>query len=370
MRKRFIYADNAATTPMSQAAIDAMVRYLATDYGNASQPYSFSRTAKQALKEARSIIADCIGANEDEIYFTSGGSESDNWAINNSYIMGRNIITTQIEHHAILNSCKYAEQNGAKISYLPVSKQGLLNEVDLRNNLASNSLLSVMMANNEIGTIEPISSYCKIAKETGAFFHTDAVQAVGHINVNVEQLGIDMLSSSGHKFNGPKGVGFLYVRKGTHLSPFIHGGAQEKGMRAGTENIAAIMSMAVALRENIEHLESSQKHLHLLEEVLLDRLQKAYPTVIRNGTNCLPGLLSLSFENQDGEALLHRLDLNNICVSTGSACDSKNTQISHVLKAIDLPVEFAKGTIRISFGKFNTVADAEYIADSIKNIII
>ncbi len=370
MTKRFIYADNAATSPMSQAAIDTMVHYLATNYGNASQPYSFSRPAKQALKEARSIIADCIGANEDEIYFTSGGSESDNWTINNAYTLGLNIITTQIEHHAIINSCRYAEHNGAKLSYLPVSNYGLLNEEDLKNSLASNGLLSVMMANNEIGTIEPIGKYCTIAKEADVVFHTDAVQAIGHINVNVEQLGIDMLSASGHKFNGPKGVGFLYVRNGTQLSPFIHGGAQEKGMRAGTENIPAIMSMAVALRENVEHLESNQKHLHLLEEVLLDRIQKSYPTVTRNGTNHLPGLLSLSFENQDGEAMLHRLDLNGICVSTGSACDSKNTQISHVLKAINLPVEYAKGTIRISFGKFNTLADAEYIADSILNIII
>lgn len=369
MSKRKIYADNAATTQMSQAVIDTMVRYLATEYGNASQPYSFSRSAKEALKKARTIIADCIGAKPEEIYFTSGGSESDNWAIFNAIEQKRNIVTTSIEHHAILNPCKYAESKGNIVHYLPVYDNGLICPSDIENALKPNSILSVMMANNEIGTIEPIRQYGLMANLRNAIFHTDAVQAMGHINIDVKDLGVDMLSASGHKFNGPKGVGFLYAKDGISLSPLIKGGAQELGMRAGTENVPSIMAMAIALQENVEHLDQNTSHLHRLEEVFFDKLGKTSSLIKRNGTNQLPGLLSLSIEGFEGEALLHRLDLMGISISTGSACDSKNTQISHVLQAINIPYDQAKSTIRISLGKYNSIEDVTYIAECLTKIV-
>ena len=365
--RRHIYADNAATTCMSPRAIETMCRYLSCQYGNASQPYSFAREPKKALKEARRIIADCINANPDEIYFTSGGTESDNWALANAW--QRNIVTTQIEHHAILNTCADIENRGGNVSYLPPMPIGII-EIDiLEKSISPHSFVSVMTANNEIGTIEPISEYASLVHGFNTVFHTDAVQAVGHIEINVKEWGVDMLSASGHKFNGPKGIGFLYVRSGIDLYPLIHGGAQENKKRAGTENVGAIMAMAVALRENMENLQRNQKHLYLLEEILLDGLHKTGINFIRNGYNQLPGLLSLSFEGKNGEAILHRLDLLGISVSTGSACDSKSTQISHVLRAIQLPTEYAKGTIRISFGKNNTEEDARTIANALIRVL-
>lgn len=369
MAKRKIYADNAATTQMSQAAIDTMVRYLSTDYGNASQPYSFSRSSKEAIKKARTIIADCIGAKPEEIYFTSGGSESDNWAIFNAIEQKRNIVTTSIEHHAIINPCKYAESKGNTVNYLPVYYNGLICPSDIEKALEPYSFLSVMMANNEIGTIEPIRQYGLIANLKSAIYHTDAVQAMGHIQIDVKDLGVDMLSASGHKFNGPKGVGFLYVKDGVTLCPLIKGGAQELGMRAGTENVASIMAMAIALQENVDQLDKNTCHLHCLEEVFFDKLGETSSRIKRNGINQLPGLLSLSIEGFDGEALLHRLDLMGISISTGSACDSKNTQISHVLKAINIPYDQAKSTIRISLGKYNSIEDVTYIAECLTKII-
>ena len=369
MNKRLIYADNAATTRMSPSAMDAMIRFLATDYGNASQPYSFSRSVKKAIKEARSIIADCIGAKPEEIFFTSCGSESDNWVINSATEQSRNIITSRIEHHAIINPCLHAQDKGSKVLYLPVDSSGVVSADAIENYIDSNSLLSVMMANNEIGTIEPIDKYSLISRNKGALFHSDAVQAVGHININVVDLGLDLMSASGHKFNGPKGIGFLYVRDGVKINSFIHGGAQENGLRAGTENVASIMAMAVALRENIDGLDSNQKHLKCLEEVIEERLLNFGIDYVRNGINHLPGLLSLSFKGKNGESLLHRLDLKGICVSTGSACDSKKTQISHVLKSMGLPIDYAKGTIRISLCKYNTMEEAKEIANSIIEIL-
>ncbi len=369
MIKKKIYADNAATTQMSPIAIETMVRYLSTNYGNASQPYSFSRSAREALKEARTIIADCIGAQPDEIYFTSGGSESDNWAIFNAIDQGLDIVTSSIEHHAILNPCKYAESKGNCVKLLPVQSNGLISPSDIKNALTNSSLFSVMMANNEIGTIEPIRQYSLMIKASTSIFHTDAVQAMGHINIDVKDLGVDMLSASGHKFNGPKGIGFLFVRNGISIKPYILGGAQEFGMRAGTENIASILAMAVSLRENVENIDHNISHLYNLEEVFFDNLGTNNSRIVRNGINQLPGLLSLSIEGFDGEALLHRLDLMGISVSTGSACDSKNTQISHVLKAINIPYNQAKGTIRVSLGKYNTIEDVKYIAECLTKIL-
>lgn len=367
MAKRTVYADNTATTQMSQAAIDTMIQYLNKDYGNASQPYSFSRTSRKALKEARCIIADCIGADSDEIYFTSGGTESDNWVIHNAIEQKLNIITSQIEHHAILNPCKYAQEHGADVSYIRVNRDGLVVASDIKNSSSSRCFVSVMMANNEIGTIQDIKKLKQVAGN--ALFHTDAVQAIGHIDVNVKELAVDFLSASGHKFNGPKGVGFLYARKGVKLSPLILGGAQELGQRAGTENVASIMAMAIALRENVEKIEETRLYLSDLEHVILDELNSNNIDYIRNGINHLPGLLSLSFKNMNGESILHRLDLNGICVSTGSACDSQNTQVSHVLEACGIPLEYAKGTIRISLSKSNTYEEVQYIAEKLIRIV-
>ena len=367
--KRFIYADNAATTQMSPLALDTMMRYLKDEYGNASQPYTFARGPRKALKNARKIIADCINASPEEIFFTSGGSESDNWAIKNAIFQRKVIATSTIEHHAILNTCEFAAKNGITVNLIPSSSNGLLNPRDIKEALSKHSFLSIMLANNELGTIEPISQYSLLAKDNSSLIHTDAVQAVGHIDVNVKDLGVDMLSASGHKFNGPKGIGFLYIKKGIDIDPLIHGGGQEFNKRAGTENIASIMAMAIALRENLDCLEDNRKHLYHLEEIILDKLSKAKICYKRNGINQLPGLLSLSFVDSDGEAILHRMDLMGISISTGSACDSKDTHISHVLQAIGLEERYAKGTVRISLGKYNTTDDAISIAESLIKIV-
>ena len=367
--KRFIYADNAATTQMSPLALDTMMHYLKEEYGNASQPYSFARGPQKALKNARRIIADCINASPDEIYFTSGGSESDNWAIKNAVLQNKVIATSTIEHHAILNTCEFAAKNGITVKLIPSSSNGIINPRDIKEALSEQSFLSIMLANNELGTIEPISQYSLLAKDYSSFMHTDAVQAVGHINVDVKDLGVDMLSASGHKFNGPKGIGFLFIKKGMDIEPLIHGGGQEFNKRAGTENIASIMAMAIALRENVDSLKDNQKHLYQLEDIILDKLSKAKIDYKRNGINQLPGLLSLSFVGADGEAILHRMDLMGISISTGSACDSKDTHISHVLQAIGLEEKYAKGTVRISLGKYNTTEDAIRIAESLIKIV-
>ena len=370
--KQFIYADNAATTKLDIDAFEAMKPFLLDEYGNASQPYSFARQPKKALSNARTIIAECINASPKEIYFTSGGTESDNWAIKGISLNGTvaPIITSQIEHHAILNSCKTVETMGIPVTYLGVTKQGVVDPAVLKNAIAnSTKLVSVMYANNEIGSVQPIKELCEIAHNHGALFHTDAVQAVGHIRIDVKELGVDLLSASAHKFNGPKGVGFLYIKNGTPIQPYANGGSQESSLRAGTENIAAIVGMAVALKKNCEQLDQTHNHLTGLEYELLRLLRQHSISFIRNGSeNHIAGNLSLSFPNKDGEAIMHILDLHGICVSTGAACDSVNTEISHVLKAIGLQDNYAKGTIRISLGKNNTEKDVRLIADSLKQI--
>lgn len=372
--KMQIYADNAATTKLDIDAYNAMQPFMLEDYGNASQPYSFAKSAKQALHYARSAVAECINADPDEIFFTSGGTESDNWAIKAMALNDpkrRAMITSQIEHHALLHSCSAMEEIGYPVVYLPVDTEGIIQETTLRGYITRDThLVSVMLANNEIGTIEPIQRICAVAHEFGAFFHTDAVQAVGHVHVDVRDLGVDMLSASAHKFNGPKGIGFLYIRNGTPLISYLDGGAQEAGRRAGTENIAAAVGMAVALKKNCCSIDATSAHLKELEDALLTHLRGAGVDFVLNGSrNRLPGNMSLSFRNENGERLLHRLDLMGICVSTGSACDSRNTQISHVLRAIRLPDEFAKGTIRVSLGKDNCVEEAIAIADGIVKIL-
>ena len=372
--KKLVYADNASTTKLDDEAFEAMKPYLLNDYGNASQPYSFSRASKKALKNARQIIAECINAQPEEIYFTSGGTESDNWAIKGTFFLNNTgtIITSEIEHHAILNSTKAIESMGCEVVYLKPTKEGLITIDELSKAVTKQtSLVSVMFANNEIGTIQQIKELAKIAHKSGALFHTDAVQAVGHIKLDVKDLDVDMLSASAHKFNGPKGIGFLYIKNGTPLIPYIDGGAQESSLRAGTENIASIVGMAYALKKNCDEIEKNTSKVKELEKDLLDLLGVSNnEEIIKNGgNNTLPGTISLSFKNQNGEAMLHRLDLKGICVSTGSACDGKDTNISHVLKAIKLDEKYANGTIRISLSKNNTKDEIMIIYEEIKRIL-
>lgn len=369
-----VYADHAATTQLDTDAFEAMKPYLLYEYANASQPYSFARATKMALKSARERIAKCINAEPEEIYFTSCGTESDNWAIKSCVRAdeySRDIITSKIEHHAVLHTCRTVEKAGVSVKYLPVDEFGVIRPEYLTKNISNRTkLVSIMFANNEIGTIQPIKELCSIAHANGALFHTDAVQAVGHVPIDVKDLKVDMLSASAHKFNGPKGIGFLYMRKGVKICPYMDGGHQESGMRAGTENVAAITAMAVALEKNCLRMHETADFLKNLEESLLCRLHDKQLVFKRNGaSDRIPGNISLSFKGASGEMLLHRLDLMGICVSTGSACDSQNTQISHVLKAIHLPEEYALGTLRISLGYENTEEEVQYLADSIGKIL-
>lgn len=371
----YIYADNAATTQLDKSAFEAMSPYLLEMYGNPSQPYSFSRTARNAIKEAREIIANCIGAEPEEIYFTSGGTESNNWALNtirDGRFASKGVLISDIEHHAILNPCKKLRENGIPVHTISPNMDGIISCEKLERTLSQTSigLVSIMTANNEIGTIEPIAELCEIAHNYGAIFHTDAVQAVGHIDIDVKELDIDLMSASAHKFNGPKGIGFLYIKKGLPVLPFMLGGSQEKNLRAGTENVASIVGMAYALKKNCINLDCNRKYVANLEKSLLSQLSASGILFKTNGsTSKLPGLISISFEGQDGEAILHRMDLKKIAISTGSACDSKRTEISHVLKSIALEEEYAKGTIRISLGKNNTQEHVDRIVDALVSIV-
>lgn len=368
-----IYADNAATTKLDMDAFEAMRPFLLDEYANASQRYSFSRSAKKAIRDARITIASCINASPEEIYFTSGGTESDNWAIKSMMCYGddRTIITSQIEHHAVLNACAAVERMGFPVIYLPVNTRGSVTEEALKRAITDNTkLVSIMLVNNEIGTMEPISELSAIAHKHGALFHTDAVQAVGHIPLDVKELGVDMLSASAHKFNGPKGVGFLYIKKGTAIKPYVDGGTQELGMRAGTENVASIVAMALALRKNCEFINEMTMKLRRMETSFFQTLRGSGIDFLRNGgKERIPGNINISIRGTDGEMLLHRMDLKGICISTGSACDSVNTQISHVIQAINVPAEYAKGTIRISFGKDNQESDAQSVASALIEIL-
>lgn len=373
--KQHIYADNAATTKLDKAAFEAMTPWLLEEYGNASQPYAFARKPKKALADARATIAKCIGALPEEIYFTSGGTESNNWVIKSSAFSDpekRATITSAFEHHAVLRSCAAIERLGYSVAYMWPSDEGYITPETLEKYITDNTrLVSVMLANNEIGSIQPIRELCEAAHAHGALFHTDAVQAVGHIKIDVHELGVDFLSASAHKFNGPKGIGFLYIRNGVELPPYADGGAQESAHRAGTENVAAIVSMATALKANCDLLEQNQQHILSLERLLISKLNESGVAYKRNGGDSkLPGLLSLSFPGKDGEAILHRTDLMGISISTGSACDSVNTEISHVLQAIRLDEDYAKGTIRISLGKNNTEEEVERIAAALVKILL
>ena len=377
MEKRRIYMDYAATTPVKSEVLEAMMPYYTTYFGNASSFHQFGREAKEGLDKGRAQVASLINADPREVYFTNGGSESDNWALEGTAFARRNkgnhIITSKIEHHAVLHTCEYLEKvHGFEVTYLDVDADGKVDLEQLKNVITDKTILvSVMFANNEIGTIQPIRELCKVAHTHGALFHTDAVQAVGHVKIDVHELGVDFLSASAHKFNGPKGVGFLYIRKGVELPPYADGGAQENAHRAGTENIASIIGMAAALKANCDALEQNLQYISKLEHLLISMLDESEIAYRRNGgENRLPGLVSLSFPGKDGETILHRMDLMGISISTGSACDSVNTEISHVLQAIMLDEEHSKGTVRISLGKNNTEAEAGRIAEALIRIIV
>lgn len=367
---RIIYADNAATTRLDKEAFEAMLPWLQEEYGNASQRYNFSKKPREALAKARETIASCINAEPEEIFFTSGGTESDNWAIKASTANNHGqkaIITSAFEHHAVLKSCADVERIGYPVIYLRPSANGYIMPEMLNNAISEQvRMVSIMFANNEIGSVQPIKELCGIAHSVGALFHTDAVQAVGHIRIDVKDLDVDLLSASAHKFNGPKGIGFLYIRKGTLITPYIHGGSQEYNLRAGTENIAAIVGMASALKSNIQQMDYNQSRILSLEKRLIQKLQTAGVPFVRNGGDItLPGLISLSFPGKDGEAIFHRMDLKGICISTGAACNSKKTEISHVLEAIGIDSSFATGTIRISLGKSNSEDDVDTITEAL-----
>jgi len=370
-----IYADHAATTAMSPQALEAMQPWLRDEFGNPSTLYSYARKPRKAIQCAREAIAAEIGAEPEEIFFTSGGTEADNWALTGAAFRSADhngkLITSSIEHHAILHTCDFLKRVGYEIEYLPVDEKGIVNHDALKASLTSNTrVVSIMLANNEIGTIEPINEYAAITHSNGSLFHTDAVQAVGHIPINVKHLDVDMLSASAHKFNGPKGIGFLYIRKGVVIEPLLHGGAQESGMRAGTENVAAIVAMTAALHDHICHMEQEAEYLNGLSSSLLQHLRGKNLDFLINGANHrIPGSLSLSFRGIEGERILHRLDLMGTMVATGSACDSFNTVLSHVIRAIDVPDEYAYGTIRITLGIENTPEEMALIAEQIEKII-
>lgn len=372
MKKR-IYADHAATTKLSDKALEAMMPFLREAYQNPSTLYASARHIKRAIAEARAMIAEIIGANPEEIIFTSGGTESDNWAIKGiawHQLMKKQIVTTAFEHHAILNSCRLIQDVSGRVTYISPNNKGMIEEKSLSFALQQDtSLVSVMLVNNEIGTIQRVRELSEIAHNKGALFHTDAVQAVGHIPVHVKTLGVDLLSASAHKFNGPKGIGFLYLRDGIELTPYINGGGQEGGRRSGTENVVGIVGMAAALKENVDMLEDNMKKLSELDCLFINKLKACkVDYLINGGDNRISGNISVSFKGLDGEAILHRMDLKGIEIATGSACDSRDTQISHVLAAIDIPEEYAKGTVRVSLGAENTKEEVNVIVTQLIQI--
>lgn len=364
-----IYADNAATTRIDDCVFDAMLPYIREEFYNPSAVYFPAQKCSDAVEKARNIIADCINCLPEEIYFTSGGTESDNTAIKCVSVKDAGIVTVKSEHKAVLNSCLSMQKNGCSVYYADVMRDGVI-DIDCYKKLVTENigLASVMLANNETGTVQNISALSDIAHSKGVFFHTDAVQACGHINVDVKALGADMLSASAHKFNGPKGVGFLYVKKGTPIKSFVVGGSQENGLRAGTLNVAGIVGMAAALKSNCDNLNKNTEYISSIEKCFLAELDKTGLKYMRNGGG-LPGLISISFPGYDAESLVHRLDFKGICVSAGAACDSRQTRISHVLGAINVPEEYAYGTLRFSFGKYNTPEEIKKIISALTEIL-
>jgi len=370
MDKNIIYVDHAATTYVKPEVFEQMKPYFTEYFGNPSSIYTLGRESKKAIENARATIAECLGAQPAEIYFTGSGTEADNWAIKGvAYAnrkKGRHLITSAIEHHAVLHAFDFLKKEGFEVTYLPVDEKGFVNPKDLAEAIRPDTtLVSIMLANNEIGTIQPIKELAAIAKEKGVIFHTDAVQAMGNIDVKVNDLNVDLLSLSAHKFYGPKGAGALYVRKGVRIDSFVHGGAQERNKRAGTENVAGIVGMAAALKLAYENLDEYNKHLRRLSDRLINSVMERIPYVILNGDreNRLPGNVNFSFRFIEGESLLLMLDMKGIQASSGSACTSGSLDPSHVLLAIGLPHEIAHGSLRITFGEKNTEAEVDYIVD-------
>lgn len=373
---KIIYLDNAATTKTAKEAVDAMLPFFTEHYGNASSIYSLGAESKKAMTQAREIIAESIGATPAEIYFTAGGSESDNWALvatAEAYASkGKHIITSKIEHHAILHTCDYLKTRGYEITYVDVDENGVIKLDELKKAIRPDTILiSVMFANNEIGTIQPIREIGEIAKAHGILFHTDAVQAYGHVPINVDEDHIDMLSTSGHKINGPKGIGFLYIRKGVKIRSFIHGGQQERSRRAGTENIPGIVGYGAAVKKAFESLTERMNKETELRDYLIGRIEKEIPYCRLNGDRVkrLPNNVNFSFQFIEGESLLIMLDMKGICASSGSACTSGSLDPSHVLLAIGLPHEIAHGSLRLTLSEENTKEEIDYVVDSIKEIV-
>lgn len=374
--KRFIYLDHAATTPARTEVVEAMLPYFTENFGNPSSVYTFSQKNKAKITECRELIANTLGAKSNEIYFTAGGSESDNWALKataEAYAgKGKHIITTKIEHHAILHTAQYLERKGFEITYLDVDENGVVKLDQLRAAIRPDTILiSVMFANNEIGTIEPIKEIGEIAKEHGILFHTDAVQAYGQVPINVDECNIDMLSASGHKLNGPKGIGFLYIRTGLKIRSFVHGGAQERSRRAGTENVTGIVGLAKAVEIAFDTMEERTKKECELRDYLIDRVLAEVPYARLNGhrSNRLPNNVNISFQFIEGESMLIMLDMAGICGSSGSACTSGSLDPSHVLLAIGLPHEIAHGSLRLTLGDENTMEEMDYVIEHIKEIV-
>ena len=374
--KKLIYLDNAAPTKPSEEVVAAMLPYFTEYYGNPSSVYEFASESKKAVSNARRTIAETLGAQENEIYFTAGGSEADNWALKATaeayQSKGKHIITTKIEHHAILHTAEYLEKRGFEITYIGVDENGVVKVDELEKAIRPDTILiSVMFANNEIGTIQPIKEIGEIAKKHGVLFHTDAVQAYGQLPINVDELHIDMLSSSGHKLNGPKGIGFLYIRKGVKIRSFVHGGAQERKRRAGTENVPGIVGYGKAAEIAAKTMkERTAKEIELRDH-LIDRVLAEVPYTRLNGhrTNRLPNNANFSFQFVEGESLLILLDNNGICASSGSACTSGSLDPSHVLLAIGLPHEIAHGSLRLTLSAETTMEDIDFVVDCIKQII-
>ena len=372
----FVYADNAATTAMSKAAVDAMLPALHDLYGNPGSLHQKGREANLALMAARRTMAECLGAKPEEIYFTSCGTESDNWAITEGARLGaaagkRHIISDAIEHHAVLHTLARLEKNGFEVTYLPVHENGVVRLEELAAAIRPDTcLVTIMFSNNEIGTLQPIREIGALCREKGILFHTDAVQAVGHVPIDVEKDNIDMLSLSGHKFHAPKGVGALYCRKGIKLQNFIEGGAQERGKRGGTEAIPGILAMAAALKESCDHLEENMAKVTAMRDKLIEGLS-AIPYSRCNGDpdHKAPGIVSFCFEGIEGESLLLRLDLAGICASSGSACTSGSLDPSHVLLALGMPHEIAHGSLRLSLCEYNTMEEVDYILQKVPEVV-
>lgn len=371
-----IYLDNAATTKTAPEVVEAMLPYFTQNFGNASSIYQLANISKKAMEEAREICAKALQCNSNNIYFTAGGTESDNWALKATFEAfskkGKHIITSKIEHHAILHSCKNLEKMGARITYLDVDGTGKIDLEQLENAITPDTILiSIMFANNEIGTIQPMKEIGQIAKKHDIIFHTDAVQAFGQIPISVEEYGIDLLSASSHKMNGPKGIGFLYIRQGLAIGAYFHGGAQERNRRAGTENIPAIVGFGTAVSMAMTNMEAKTKKVMMLRDYLIEQITQKIPFCKLNGheTDRLPGNVNISFEFIEGESLLIMLDMAGICASSGSACTSGSLDPSHVLLAIGLPHEKAHGSLRMTLNEENTIEELDIVINNIVRIV-